>query len=443
VEKKDKKMKEELKIGIFIAIALVIFAALAFIVGDLSMIFKKKGYPLYVSFSSVAGLEKGAVVRLAGVKIGYVDDIRLKGSQAQVLMDISNGAKVPKKSKATLAALGLLGEKYIEIMPGDDPKICQPEDAIEGIPPVSLDQMGGLLFSIGSEVKEVGEVLKEMLGAEESQSSFRNTLQNLSSLTGELNEFFETNKEEIRKGLQNSSQAVEKVEDRVEKVSQNINDLILMLKETIEENRGNIKINLESIKNLIEKTEKSLKLLNDSLEKMNRGEGTLGKLIHKPDLYHKAEGTVSDIERIIRPLSSFKIKPSIRSDYYGQSNTLKSYLSLTLWSTPQNYFLTQIVHDPWLDKFRYSAQGGIRWGSFSSRAGIMESEIGVGIDYFAFGDRLKFSLESLDFNRKPRPRFRFWTRFTAAKNIFFLLGIDDFTLAPEREFFFGLGLSME
>ncbi|GAH27169.1 unnamed protein product, partial [marine sediment metagenome] len=95
-------MKRELKIGIFISIALFIVAAAVLVVGDLSVLFRKPGYSLYVSFDTASGLEKRAVVRMAGVKIGYVKDIRLKGSRANVLLNINPGIEVPQGSKATL-----------------------------------------------------------------------------------------------------------------------------------------------------------------------------------------------------------------------------------------------------------------------------------------------------------------------------------------------------
>ncbi len=106
-------MKRELKIGIFISIALLIVAVAVFVVGDLSVLFRKPGYSLYVSFDTAAGLEKRAVVRMVGVKIGYVKDIRLKGSRASILLIINSGIEVPQGSKATLASLGLLGEKHM------------------------------------------------------------------------------------------------------------------------------------------------------------------------------------------------------------------------------------------------------------------------------------------------------------------------------------------
>jgi phospholipid/cholesterol/gamma-HCH transport system substrate-binding protein len=258
-----------------------------------------------------------------------------------------------------------------------------------------------------------------------------------------LKEFFGESKGDLNQGLQESSRAVQKFDQRVEEISKNLDELISLLKETVEENRESVKINLEHIKELITKTEESLRLLNESLEKINKGEGTLGKLIGEPELYQRAEEAVRDLEKVIHPVSNIRASVGLRTEYYGESEFLKSYLSFSLWPREKEYLLAQIIHDPWVDKFIYSAQGGVRLGNVSPRAGIMESKFGVGVDCFAFRDRLKFSIESFDFNRRPRPRFKLWTRYTASKYFFLLLGIDDFTLASRREFFFGLGIEMK
>jgi len=423
-------------------IAMLLLAAFIFVVGDLGVLFRKQGYSLNVFFDSAGGLEKTAVVRMAGVKIGYVRDIRLKENQANVVLSIDYGIEVPLGSKATLAALGILGEKHIEILPGEGPGFYPSGGTLEGVPPISFDQMGSMLLAVGEEFREVGRVFGEMLGGEEAKANFRETLQNLSSFTGDLKEFFEINKEDLQQGIKGSSQAVKNFEQRVDEVSKSLNELIFLLRDTVEENRENIKINLKNIKELIDNIEESLKLINESLEKINKGEGSLGKLIHKSELYERAEGAMDELEKVIHPFSNLRLSAGLRTEYYGRSKLLKNYFTLAIWPTKTKYLLAQIIYDPWIDRLTYSAQAGVRWGAISPRAGIMESKVGAGIDYYAAGDRLRFSLESFDFNRSPHPYFRFWTRYTASKYFHILLGIkiDDFTLVPEREIFFGLEL---
>jgi hypothetical protein len=183
-------------------------------------------------------------------------------------------------------------------------------------------------------------------------------------------------------------------------------------------------------------------LLTESIEKINRGEGTVGKLIHDEELYNRAEGVLADVEKIAGSASSFRVKGNLRLDYYTESELIKGYLTLSLWPASDKFVLGQIIHDPFVDRFTYSVQGGMRFGDFSPRAGIMESEFGVGFDYYALQDRLKLSLESYDFNRDPRPQFRIFASFYASKYLYLLLGLNDFSIADNREVFFGLGIGL-
>jgi len=435
-------MKSELKVGIFFAVVLVMVAVIILVVGDMSNLFKESGYPIYLYFDSAVGLEKRNVVRLAGIKIGYIDDIRLKGSKAEVVLSIDNKVGIKKGSKANLAALGLLGEKYIEIIPGKGPGIIQPGETMESISPVGFDQLGPVLFSAGDEIKELGKNLRELVGDEKTKENLRETIQNLSALVADLKDVFGANKEIMSEGLQNSSKAIQNFDQRSERVSQNLNELISVLKDTVEKNRGDVELSLDNIKELIPRIEESMQLLNESLKEINSGDGTLGKMIQQPELYTKAEETVESLQRVISPVSSFKAHAGLEFGYYGESNMVKGRLMLSLWPASEKYLFAEIIRDPWQDAFTYSLQGGIRFGAISPRAGIMESRMGAGIDCYVLEDRLKFTFESFDFNRHPRPRFRIWTRYAASKYFYVLFGIDDFALAPQRELFFGLGLGL-
>jgi phospholipid/cholesterol/gamma-HCH transport system substrate-binding protein len=437
-ESRARAIRQEIKIGLFLAIGLAILAVFIFVVGDFSTLFKAKGYMLYTHFDTVAGLEKKTVVRMAGVKVGEVEAIQLKGSRAEVAMDINPEIEISRDSKATLASLGLLGEKYIEIMPGVEDVIVQPGGTIGSLPPVSFDQLGMILSSVGDDIKNTSKALRDLLGEGEARVNIKEILQNLSSASAELNEFFGENKPLLTRSLEKSAQAIENFDQNVTSISQNLDELIRLLKDTVEENRGSLKGNLEGIKELISKTEEALKALNESLEKINKGQGTLGKLIEDPELYEKTEKTINEVQNIITPVSSLRMDMGLKAEYFAKSELFRGALSFGFWPSPDKFLLAQVVLDPWQDQFTYSAQGGIRRGIFAPRAGIMESKFGVGLDLYAFKDRVIFTLEGFDFNRDPRPHYRAWTSLVASKSVHILLGLNDFTLSRNREFYLGL-----
>jgi phospholipid/cholesterol/gamma-HCH transport system substrate-binding protein len=109
------------------------------------------GYPLYAKFNNVAGLTVGSDVRMAGVKIGVVDDetIDPKTYLAEVRMTIRRGVELPKDSSIEVASESLLGGEYLSVQPGGDTETLQPGQSItitQGA--VSLqDLLGKFIFS--------------------------------------------------------------------------------------------------------------------------------------------------------------------------------------------------------------------------------------------------------------------------------------------------------
>ena len=435
-------MKREVKIGFFFGGALILFAVLVLFVGDVRHFFSEKGYPLYAHFENVAGLEKRTIVRMAGVKIGYVDDIKLKGIQAEVLMLLDQEVKVRKDSIATQAALGLLGEKYIEIQPGENLEYCEPGDAISGIASLSFDQIGSKLVGFGDEIKSVGDTLKQFISGEDTPSNLVNTLGEISQFIGELKVFLGENRDGIGETVLRTTQTLDKLSFKIDEISISLQDLISGVKETVEENKGDLKSGLTKLNDLFSHIEESLVSLNEALAKLNKGEGTLGKLIQDEKLYAETKDTVASVRKIVDPISSFRMKAHLNSFYYGKSGKLKGQMGVEFWASPSQFVLAQFIRDPWEEKFTYTAQGGMRWGPLSARAGILESRFGAAVDYYSLDDRLRVSLEGYDFNRSPRPHFRIWASFSLIPQFYLLAGVDDFTLSPRREIFFGFGFGL-
>ncbi len=435
-------IKREVKIGIFITAAAVILGSFVFLVGDLSRLFTEPGYPVYLYFDSAAGLEKGTVVRMAGVKIGYVKDIRLKEQKAEVELSIRPEVKLPLDSKATLASLGILGEKYIEIIPGQTMQYAMAGTSLEVMLPLSLEKLGTELVDISSEIQETGETLREVIGNKKAQADFSRALADISVFAKDLREISSRNKELLNQGLEKTQQTIQNFDREVTDISHSLDELISTFKDLVDENRGPIRNNLDSISKLVEKAEESLNRLDEAIDKVNQGEGTLGKLIQQPELYQQAEETMGKIQDVMRPVTAFRASVGLQFEYFLRPDLVKSYLSFYLWPTGDRYLMAQIIQDPWQDKFTYSAQAGIRWGDFSPRAGVMQSKIGAGLDVFAWEDRVKFSLEAFDFNRRPQPHFRITSGFSLSKYVYVIAGVEDFALKSSREFFFGFGLGI-
>jgi phospholipid/cholesterol/gamma-HCH transport system substrate-binding protein len=117
------------------------------------------GYPLYAQFSNIAGLAVGSEVRLAGVKIGVVDNesIDPKTYLAKVRMTIRNDVELPTDSSIEVASESLLGGVYLSVQPGADETMLKPGQTItitQGA--VSLqDLLGKFIFSATNMVNAI------------------------------------------------------------------------------------------------------------------------------------------------------------------------------------------------------------------------------------------------------------------------------------------------
>jgi len=90
-------------------------------------------YPLTASFRSMEGVNVGTDVRLAGVKIGSVDEIKLNTEtfRADTIIAIDNGVEIPDDSAISISSEGLLGGNFVEIIPGGSPFMLDEASEIE------------------------------------------------------------------------------------------------------------------------------------------------------------------------------------------------------------------------------------------------------------------------------------------------------------------------
>ncbi len=118
------RTKLELKVGIFVFIGMVILVIFILSIGG----FKtwSSGYRINVNFNFVNGVKVGAPVRFAGVDVGEVKKIKLEfipeenRSNVCLMIWVRDVIKIPADSSVWVNTLGLLGEKYVEIIPGKD-----------------------------------------------------------------------------------------------------------------------------------------------------------------------------------------------------------------------------------------------------------------------------------------------------------------------------------
>ncbi len=147
----------ETLIGAVVLVVAALFLVFAYNKSDVSV---KGGYKIIAKFDNASGIALGSDVRVGGIKVGVVSDLHLDPEtyQAVLTMQIGESAKLPKDSSASITGDGLLGGKYVQIVPGGDDAMLASGESIEYTQSaVNLEEMIGKFVFSGGGVDKNGD----------------------------------------------------------------------------------------------------------------------------------------------------------------------------------------------------------------------------------------------------------------------------------------------
>ncbi len=156
-------------LGAVVLLVAIGFMATALKSGEVEV--KAEGYPVTAKFDNITGINAGSDVRIGGIKVGVVSDLALDETtyQAVATLLIRSNTKVPVDSSASIVSSGLLGDKFVQLVPGADTAMLAANDTIEFTQSsVSLEELIGKYVFSGGGV-EGGKSDTQTDAAEESQ----------------------------------------------------------------------------------------------------------------------------------------------------------------------------------------------------------------------------------------------------------------------------------
>lgn len=183
--------RSEIKVGLLVLVAFILFVVGIFVVSDVRSLWDKKK-TLTILFQYADGITKGAPVWYAGFEVGGVKDIRIASGVSDriaITVRISPDARVKKDSRAEIRSLGMMGAKYVEISPGspESPELVS-GDVLEGKSPASLSEIietgGKVAVGLVDLVKEAKEFVFEV----RNEYTIKETIQNANALLVQVKE---------------------------------------------------------------------------------------------------------------------------------------------------------------------------------------------------------------------------------------------------------------
>ena len=471
----------ELKVGIFALFVLGVLAFMTLKVGGLEWA-RAKGYVLYVYFNNTAGLDEKTRVKVAGVDAGVIERIDLYEGRARVALRIDPKVKIYRDARAAIKTTGLLGDRFIHIYIGSS-ALPQMKDGetIENVTEfVDMDDMARNLMTFSRSFTKLTDSLNEVLSTEGAKESLSETIVNLREVSAALNRTIDVNDQKLRRTLDNINNLtvslnslVEKNSDQITSTVQNMKDFSSSLKTSGPEVLESLNKASRELRAMVEENRPGVKETVESLgsiaKRIDKGEGTLGKLVKDDRLYESVSRAAEGVNKTISAVDRFKTFISFQTEYLSKPREGKGYVYVTLQPTPEKYYILGVVGDPiarikttdttitppgttvkeeeFQKKIEFTAHYAKRFGDAAMRIGLTENSFGVGGDYFFNNDMARVTADVWDFSKDEEgarnPHAKVGLDYFLFKNVFVSAGIDNIFNSKWRGAYIGAGLRFE
>ena len=361
------KWTTEAKVGAFTIIGIALFIAGILFVGRID-IWAKPQMTITGDFAQVNGLKNGNQVKFSGVAIGSVSDIEITPRGVVVKMKLDEKTQIPSDSIFTLGSDGFLGDKFIQISPGQSKVYLQDGDSVKG--------------------EGVDAMEKAMQSAQKLMDGTEKMLQSINNIIGDP---------ATQNALKHSLQSTAVMADNAVAITENMANVTAQLNQAAQQfnadgNAGNdmraILTNLKQTTDRVDNMARSMEStvtdpkaqanIQETLHNTAQISARINKLMGGKAYRTDANGNVVEVGTTEKKSSS-KVEPSVDMLYNTTDNEFRINGRLRAFNDKgmAEIGLSNIGDD---SKFDLNA-GKFISSKWLVRGGIFESELGVGVDY--------------------------------------------------------------
>ncbi|SDD82054.1 MlaD family protein [Sporomusa acidovorans] len=419
-------MNTEAKVGATTLAGLALLAGMIIYLSGIS--FGDKGYPVHALFGQVSGLKPGNIVRYAGVDVGTVAAVRVLPDGVMADIMLKPGVKVPIGSSFVIGSDGLLGEKFVNILPPRNVTgFLAPNDQVYGESPQGMDELIAAANQVLAEVKLLVQSLNDVIGDEKVRAALKQITFNTRDITDNLNRLAAT-----------LALMADENHSDINAMVSNLKDMSVSLKSTAVrvdsmlaavDNNGQTARELRETITALRQTSIRVEKMAAALEGVVTDPETANNL---KETLRNARSASTKANQMLDKVANIKTEASIESLYDPDDHTYQNNANVTINTSPGDFAVIG-VNDIGEDN-KVNLQFGKSMANINQRLGIIDGKIGVGVDAKLSKD-LQMSLDAYDPNDV---RVKLRTQYQLAPDTFLIGQASSLNRREERASFFGV-----
>ena len=378
----------EVKVGAFALGGAVVLAGIITFMGAFS--FGKKGYELRINYPQVSGLMPGHVVRYAGVQVGTVKKLNVAPDKVEVVAEIDDNIKIPHGAVFTIASDGIMGEKYVHIVPPAKPGqgFITEGSTLKGVPGGGMDEFFASSGDLVTRLENIAGAFENVFGDKEVQESMKNGFKNMQGITENMNTFTKVMADVAVANQQDITQMIHQINELTQKMNATAGYIESTMKNM--DNNGETGKNAAAIVKNMADTTKRLENIVQMLETVAKDPVTQQSL--KDTLVNVKEASAK-ANKIMGAFTEAKI--SADAGYSAKGSDWRGNLGVTISPSDKNFLYMGGYDIGEANKFDFIM--GHKLGNAAVSMGAMQGDFGVGLSY-DFGKDFKLYSQLYDFD---------------------------------------------
>jgi phospholipid/cholesterol/gamma-HCH transport system substrate-binding protein len=420
-------LSSEARVGAVTLAALILLAGMIFGLNHFTI--GDKGYPVTALFHDVSGLTPGNLVRFAGVEVGRVEAVAIVPEGIKVSLRIRKGTAIPVGSHFTIGTDGLLGEKFISIVPpaNGTADIILPGASVVGEDPQGIANLISSADQVLADVHALVQSLNDILGDDNVKAALKDSALNAKLITDNLNILSASLARMATNNEQDVSLMVSNLKAMSESLKTVTNRMDHMLASV--DNNGQTAADLTAAIHNVKITSERIETIAKSLQGIATDPKTAQNIT---ETLQNAREASDKANKMLSKVANIRSSTSLDILYNPNSGKYRSDASVKINTSPQDFAVLGV--DNFGESSTLNLQIGKEDNGFAQRVGLVSGKAGLGLDK-QLGDQLRFSVDVYDPNDV---KVKLRTEYKLSDNTSLVGQTDSINKQSDKNTYFGI-----